>query len=83
MLSPAVFSLISWLPVTLVTWVKNWLDGWDLRVVMNGDKSIWQPAMGGDTQWSTLGPVFFNIVIDDVEALTVPLSKFADDTKIY
>ncbi|CAM4536017.1 unnamed protein product [Caretta caretta] len=64
-------------------WVQNWLENHSRSIVISGSQSGWKAIMSGVPQGSVLGPVLFNIFINDLDnGIQSTLIMFADNIKL-
>ncbi|CAM5081660.1 unnamed protein product [Natator depressus] len=66
-----------------IMWVQNWLENNSHRVIISGSQSCWKGITHGVPQGSVLGPVLFNVFINELDnGIESTLIKFEDDTKL-
>ena len=68
----------------LLDWIKSFLTNRHQKVVLNGASSEWSRVYSGVPQGSVLGPLLFNIYVNDIPSVVNSETlMFADDTKIF
>lgn len=66
-------------------WFSNYLSDRMQRVSVNGGYSEWAPVTGGVPQGSILGPLLFQVFMNDLPTVVTSctINLYADDTTIY
>jgi len=68
----------------LLKWIKNFLAGRHMRVMVQDTFSKWIKVLSGVPQGSVLGPLLFLIFVNELPDWIVSSMKmFADDTKTW
>ena len=69
----------------VLSWLQSFLTGRQQSVIVGNSRSTPQPVVSGIPQGTILGPLLFNIYIDELSQKVSfsSVKLFADDTKIY
>jgi len=68
----------------LLRWLESYLVGRKQIVVINGETSAWCDVLSGVPQGSVLGPLLFNIYVNDMPTqVSSSVRQFADDLKMF
>ncbi|PKU48208.1 rna-directed dna polymerase from mobile element jockey-like [Limosa lapponica baueri] len=66
-----------------VRWIRTWAGSHIQRIIANGSMTKWELVMSNVFQGSILGPILFNIFINDIgSGIKSTLTKFTDYTKL-
>ena len=67
----------------MFNWIKVFLTGREMRVVVNKQSSVWSSVISGVPQGSVLGPLLFILYVNDLsDWIKNDMRIFADDTKV-
>ena len=70
----------------ILHWISSFLSNRNQCVRVNSSLSHWLPVISGVPQGSVLGPLLFNLYINDLTdnfSVNVHAKMFADDLKLY
>ena len=68
----------------LLTWLRSYLHGRSIKVVISGQSSDASPINASVAQGSIVGPLQFSVVIDDlVDTCENQLYLYADDSTLF
>ena len=67
-----------------VVWIREFLTGRRMRVMVNGCASTWREVGSGVPQGSVLGPLLFLLFVNDLpDWIKTNIRLFADDAKVW
>ena len=68
----------------ILKWIKEFLENRQQRVIVNGNYSEWSKVTSGIPQRSVLGPLLFDLYINDLpDCILSQVFLFVDDTKMF
>lgn len=71
-------------PQSIMGWIRSFLEGRNIRVVLDGSQSDPFPILSGVPQGSVLSPTLFLVFINDLLSSTLnPIHSFADDSTLH